>query len=178
MLVVEYRAGVRHGGAEEVGVELVGHVVVEADGFRIGLFGVRHQATLDAGELARALGGGHRRLLEAVTQNAGGYAGNGCGSERANVFGQRHQLAHRRIRVGVVNAVHVEIAQNVCAHDADFIRVREQLVHAVRRGDFDLQIRVCRAEMRAVESVDTNGSGGVEKQGRHLADRHSLAICH
>ena len=76
MFVVEYRASVGHGGSKEVGVELVGHVVVEADGFRIGLFGVRHQATLDTGELARALGGGHRRLLEAMAQDAGRYAGN------------------------------------------------------------------------------------------------------
>ena len=54
VLVVEHRAGVGHRGAEEVAVELVRQIVVEAHRLGVGLLGVRQQAGLDAGELGGA----------------------------------------------------------------------------------------------------------------------------
>ena len=136
---------------------------MEADGFRIGLFGMWHQAALNAGELARSLGGRHRRLLEAMAEYSCGYAGDGSRSERLDVLGQGNQLAHGRVRIGIVDAFHVKIAQNIRAHNTDFVRMSEQLIHAIRGGDVDFQIGVCRSEMRAIESVDANRGGGIEK---------------
>ena len=175
---VEHRARVRHRRSDEVGVELVRQVIMEADGLGVGLFGVREQTGLDAFEFRGAFGLRHLHLVVAVAENGRPHARQFERRWLSDVRCQFDELAQLRIRVGHVQSFDVEVAQDVCAGQTDLVQVARQLIDGLRTGDPDLQVGVFRPERRSVEGFDAHRRVLFEDRLRHFTYQHGFPTAH
>ena len=167
-------AGVGHGVSEEELVEVVAHVVVVRDDFRIALLGVLGQALVQlAAQPGGALDLGHRLDLERAHRGERArHAGHGLDVRLGELVIHDVQCVEDAVGVCRVLAFHGDAVGDVGAGEAHVAGPGGNVGQALQTVDLDGELRVDRPGCGTIEGLPAEGIRAGDEGVNNLGHGH------